>query len=381
MRIAFVLAAVAAGCGKTPEREGMGRVLWHVEAGGIAYADATRVVLWKDQELRCMSGIRGSIAWSADTGGVRPEHAAGELLLFRPGENQESLVAIWMRDGSKRWTFASKDFLKLLTAGDRVFTSDRKGVLQAHSPVDGSPLWKTEGPALVAEMAVDGARAYGADANGTLLAWTLDGGREVWRTPVDRQVVDPLLVVGSRLLVSSGTLARELRAYDSATGREAWRWRGTAAPVSMWVQAGGIVYYSVGANVHAVNADTGERLWQTPATTAPIVGAGQVHVGTLDGLRTLDWKTGKTLWESPAMARALWSDADVVIAANDRKLAALDPTTGRPRWFFETSSEARWAMRAGPLLFVEAYDRPVRAPGAVDQPKPVRHEVFCLRIE
>ena len=129
----------------------------------------------------------------------------------------------------------------------------------------------------------------------------------------------------------------------------------------------GVMYFATGNDdVFALNAKTGERLWEhfsgIPQDNSAVccgwdnrgvaVGEGKVFVGQLDGkLTALDAKTGKVVWQT-VIGR--WQDGYSITAAplyykgrvytgsagaNRRtrgKLTALDAKTGKEMWHFWT---------------------------------------------
>jgi outer membrane protein assembly factor BamB len=374
VRRLLVVAAIVAGCGPQPVRPRHDRLLWEANEGGVLHADLEKVVVWRSPRLAAHSAARGTLAWQAELRGT-PEHVAGPTLVYRSSDSQETMVAIDIADGRERWRYFAKDYAKLFVAGGRCYLAERNGLVHAVDGFTGECAWKepTVSHALVSQLAADGERVYGVDAEGQLVAWAIDTGKIAWKSEVG-QTLDPLGLVAGRVLVNSGTLARKLVAYDAATGKRAWAWDRPAGPTGAWIHGGGLACYVVGATMHVIDAESGARLWERIVHAPPVVGDGAVLVAAFESLVACDARTGQVRWEAKGLSRVHCADAELVVASDDRRLVVLDAKKGSLRWEFAAWSEVRWAKRCGPLLAIETYDRP---PGR----EPVRHTVAVLRVE
>ncbi|MFQ3294418.1 MAG: outer membrane protein assembly factor BamB [Halobacteriales archaeon] len=110
------------------------------------------------------------------------------------------------------------------------------------------------------------------------------------------------------------------------------------------------VYVADADRVHALEARTGEMVWQSPSieptvrdtfdeyrpTTAPptIGPEGSVYVGTVDGLVALSAVDGSVQWRSTAVTAASSPTVNhgAVYAAGTSGVIALDADNGRTRW-------------------------------------------------
>jgi outer membrane protein assembly factor BamB len=106
---------------------------------------------------------------------------------------------------------------------------------------------------------------------------------------------------------------------------------------------------SANGNVHALDPETGKRIWRTELkvelTAGPGVGNGVVAVMAADGfLVVLDAETGEEQWrtdiDGESLAQPLIEDDLIVIQTIDNRLRAVAVTDGRPKWTIEQKTPA-----------------------------------------
>lgn len=164
----------------------------------------------------------------------------------------------------------------------------------------------------------DGARVYAASYDGTVTAYDLKTGDEVWSVTLERPGEDGWFSGAHEVELSAGpTVADGLLAVGGSDG-----------------------------TVALLEAATGKVLWQHPASSAvlapPAIGGGYVVVHTVDGsLTALAAGDGSERWvvEQPVPALTLRGSAAPVIendtvygGFDNGKLLALDLADGRVRW-------------------------------------------------
>jgi outer membrane protein assembly factor BamB len=226
----------------------------------------------------------------------------------------------------------------------------------------------------------------------TLVAVTIDTGREAWRGPA---------TVESAAVAAAGGIAFVLgedasfRALDAATGREKWT---AAFPArgscdSVPVATGGSVYVSrsvlvtaadayqpaaYARHLVALDASTGQERWRYPASAAGNVNvcineavvAGDRYFA-VDGvtLYGINLATGRDLWP-PVEVRAshdgrerafrlagLVDAGDVLVGVTHVALVAFDKTTGRRVWEIpgQYNLNAPSTAVAGGVLYVQGH--------------------------
>lgn len=153
-----------------------------------------------------------------------------------------------------------------------------------------------------------------------------------------------------------------VRLWTASVGKGEGRMGARQAPA---VADGRVYAAAVKGGVHALDLQTGKRLWHYQSklrlSGGPGVGEGLVVVGGLDGeVVALDAQTGAEKWQAevlneviaaPAIGRGL-----VLVRSNDGRVTAFDAATGERRWFW---------TRDAPMLSVRGNASPVLGPGVV----------------
>ncbi len=176
------------------------------------------------------------------------------------------------------------------------------------------------------------------------LAWLAPTGGPVRSTPA--------IASGT---VFFGSADGALRAVDSRSGRERWRFA-TAGPVSSSpaVAAGTVFFTSGDRHLYAVDAASGRQRWAFDLgedlpflwgwdyfLSSPAVDGGRVYVGSGDGhIYAVDAGTGRLVWRFKTGGRVRSSPAvasgTVYCGSMDGSLYAIEAVSGRQRWKFDT---------------------------------------------
>lgn len=159
-------------------------------------------------------------------------------------------------------------------------------------------------------------------------------------------------VIGNNLVFAADTTGT-ISAYDLATGKQVWRInifkdKDASAAVSAGLAFSGKVLYVTDGitHVHALNAANGQTIWkqkmEQPVRGLPTILDGRVYIMTLnDETIALSAKDGKTIWRhegipestgllgapSPAVQGSV-----VVTAYSSGDIAALRAETGQEAW-------------------------------------------------
>lgn len=284
------------------------------------------------------------------------------------------------------------------------------GYLYALDATSGESAWQFEpaGYATSAPVVVDGVLYVGTWGR-RFYAIDAATGEEIWSTEVGHRfgpsspaVVDGIVYVGTigdGPLVVSGPEDEEefeacaLLALDATTGDERWRYDAfgeTDRISSSPAVAGGRVYFGGEDAVYALDATSGEVVWEraiaTHSQSSPAVVDGVVYYGATVGgagehparVWALDAATGETVWTagiddgglrtSPAVAngtvyvpassmRTCWGgggDEEQNCSGVTRgRLYALDADSGERRWHapIETDTRSSPAV-AGDVVYV-----------------------------
>jgi len=251
-------------------------------------------------------------------------------------------------------------------------------------PAGPAPRWRTKlGGGIYAPVAVRDGIGYVGTTGGTFNAVHVQDGSIAWAVPVDRPVYGEALVTDDSVyfVCDNGFLYRLSR----ADGKELWRYDlgGERAPRVLmhptlfeWdyrspkpVLADGVIFVgSAEGSFHAVNAETGARVWRFQEGGGRIRADALVHgdlviFGDFSGvLYALDRRSGREVWRretrafinaTPAMA------AGALIVANRGGLvAALDPNSGTTIWrtLLWGSAAESTAVPYGEYFYIGASD-------------------------
>jgi outer membrane protein assembly factor BamB len=182
-------------------------------------------------------------------------------------------------------------------------------------------------------------------ANGFLVAWDADHGRELWRfrsAPIESS---PLLH-GKRLFV--GSWDHNVYAINANNGKKIWSFAAddqVNTSAAYW--RGRIFIASDGGTLYSLSAKTGKLLWSAQSQSrfgtrefwyaTPTVAYGRVYIGNTDGtMYVFGAKTGRLLWAKP-LGTYIYGGAavygrKVFVGTYDGKFYALDAATGDVRW-------------------------------------------------
>jgi len=198
-----------------------------------------------------------------------------------------------------------------------------------------------------------------AGANGFLVAWDADTGRERWRFNTAPIESSPLLK-NDRLYI--GSWDHKVYAVDADNGRKIWSFQAddqVNTSAAYW--RGRIFIASDGGTVYALSARTGRLLWSAQSQSkfgsrefwyaTPTVAYGRVYIGNTDGtMYVFGAKSGKLLWARPLgtyiYGAAAVSNRRVFVGTYDGKFYALDAATGDTIW----QIDAHGAVHAAPTV-------------------------------
>ena len=198
-----------------------------------------------------------------------------------------------------------------------------------------------------------------AGADGFVVAWDADTGRELWRfnsAPIESS---PLLK-GKRLFV--GSWDRGVYALNAENGKRIWRFEAddeVNTSAAYW--KGRIYIASDGGTLYSLSAKTGKLLWSAQSQSrfgsrefwyaTPTIAYGRVYIGNTDGtMYTFGAKSGKLLWARPLGSYIYGAAAvyrrKVFVGTYDGRFYALDAATGDTVW----NIDAQGAVHAAPTV-------------------------------
>ena len=314
----------------------------------------------------------------------------------------------------------------------------RTDVLPTEVPVPAlprgpGPKWQARLGAgeIFAPAAVRDGIAYIGSTNGTFNAIRESDGGFVWMFAAGRPIFGGALATGGHVffVCDNGYLFK----LDRKTGKEVWRYDlGDArSPRVLWHRiidnvdpqigqfdfenssptprlADGVLYVGSGdGSFHAVDAETGKRVWRFEAPengkppestpwnpegsnkirTDALINGPRVVFGSFGHkLRALDRKSGAEIWQKDLRAEISSSpmlvDGKIVVGSRGGSLYAFEPETGKKLWgmlFWGSAIESTAVPGEGSLFYIGASDlRRVSLIDAKDTRVLWRTDVFGL---
>jgi outer membrane protein assembly factor BamB len=242
--------------------------------------------------LHAIDARTGAERWRATHAVSNPSNATVGAGAVYVGSEFGDLVAIDDAAGTELWrTAVSTTGGPVKTpafAGGKVYVTAAGGGYVAVDATDGSVIWRHDtgdletGTAVVTDGIAYAAGSKGG-SEGTLWALDAESGTERWR--VELPIGNPAIADGVAYAMSA-----ELGVYalDAATGEQLWNF-----PVNGWTRplgvADGVVYVPADSEhrVYAVDAATGDELWHYDVDSGIdcciAVAKGAVYVGTFLG--------------------------------------------------------------------------------------------------
>lgn len=279
-------------------------------------------------------------------------------------ETGPNLPLPWGRESGDVWSASA------VVAGERVYVPTGSGDVLALDPADGSVVWRaTLGTRLRSTPAVTDSLLVVGGMDGTVYFLHTERGSIEGRFQTEGASLnsadfgfDRRSLTGSPLLTEDavyiGGKDGFLYAIDRATLRERWR-----ADFSVsWVMgslayADGVVYAGTSdlREVRAFDAATGEEAWRTataaPVWSSPAIARDLLYVGDASGrVMALDRADGVLRWSFQTDGRIISSpvpaDDRVIVGSEDGWIYALRQGPPPRRWVFW---DDRYAAASGPF--------------------------------
>ncbi|HET7016060.1 MAG TPA: PQQ-binding-like beta-propeller repeat protein [Streptosporangiaceae bacterium] len=202
-----------------------------------------------------------------------------------------------------------------------------------------------------------------ANAASGVPGWNLDFYNQRYSTAA---VANGTVFLGS-------TAQEKLFAFGTAAGQQKWMFQTNANVGAAPTVADGVIY-AASDQLYAVNADTGEKIWNFPAAStfsSPAVSNGIVYVGSSDGnVYAVAAASGLKVWKFTTQGRVFSSPAvsggTVYVGSNDGNIYALDATSGQEKWHFDIGDFVLSSPAvAGGVVYVGGLDHKLYALNAI----------------
>jgi eukaryotic-like serine/threonine-protein kinase len=302
------------------------------------------------------------------------------------GSNDGNLYAIDQQTGSEKWNFPTESRITSspAVANGLVYFSSYDGNFYAVDTTSGKLQWKfrnagerryaakhLHGSLPVGETmpdpfdvylsspAVWSGAVYFGSGDGNIYSLDAATGSLRWKFRTGDVVHASPAIVDGKLYI--GSWDSYFYALDAATGKELWRFKTGEDPdihnqvgiQSSATVANGLVYFGCrDSKFYALDAATGQQRWFFPnngswVITSPVVQAGKVYFATSDSalFHILDAQTGVPVssiqFRWPIFASPSIAGKTLYLGGQDGKLVAINLTSGKPAWVFQTEGSRR----------------------------------------
>lgn len=220
--------------------------------------------------------------------------------------------------------------------GARAFVPRSGGTLSAYDLMAGAELWTVEQPPAVAMTAADGRVFHFTPER--LVALDAESGRTLWQIPLETALTAPPVANAGWLVVGSGRTVTAIRAED---GVVLWSQTVPGTVIQAPAILGPRIYVALDEGwLVSLRIQNGTQVWERRlgGSPQPVVAFGErLYVGATDNffycVRAVDgeirwrWRTGADI-----VGAAVHDEARVYFVSMDNVLRALDAGTGAQRW-------------------------------------------------
>jgi eukaryotic-like serine/threonine-protein kinase len=304
--------------------------------GGIVFVGST------DGKLYAIDHESGVLKWKFETKNritSSPEVSEG-LVYF--GAYDGNFYAVDAATGQMKWRFQ--------TAGERRYAG-----AHLHGSLPAAERMPDPFDFYLSSPAVWNGEVFFGSGDGNVYALNATSGSLKWKFKTGDVVHASPAIADGKLFV--GSWDSYFYALDAATGKEKWKFK-TGEDANIHNQVGiqssaavvdGVVYFGCrDSNFYALDAATGQKKWTFAnhgswVISSPAVQNGKVYFATSDSsmLYSLDAKTGSSIFSLTFQGWPMFSSPAIAgntlyIGSHMGKLIAIDLTTQKTSWLFET---------------------------------------------
>ncbi len=276
--------------------------------------------------------------------------------------------------------------------GEKVYTLDVKGILQAYNLADGKKVWRRrlkhenrknrDSSIIGAGLALGNNRVFATTGFGKVFAVSTENGEIVWQKDIKAPI--RIAPVTADDLVIVQTIDNGVYALKTDDGSILWKDKieaeattmiGGAAPAYDVTNDLVVVALSNG-QIQAYKASTGTPLWTewvvaggatesiaeiTAIKANPVIADGVAYIAGYNGpLAAIDVRTGVKLWmKDIAVSSQPWSAGKFLfVLTNEGDLAAIEKDTGKIVWStiipYAQGEDRLGVFTSGPILTNDA---------------------------
>jgi outer membrane protein assembly factor BamB len=338
-------------------------------------------------------GPQAAIAWTQPGGTA--ENAV-EHVIAAP-----NFTVAWRRGVGSGSSRTRQIMSPVVADNGRVFVLDGESTVSALDAGTGAQAWRTSikpaedsrrtgflgmggpsgGGGFGGGVAVGSGKVFVSSGYRTVTAIDQASGAVIWTTPVDVPIHGAPTVSGSRVFVVD--VENQIQAFDTATGRQDWSYRGIPEPARLLrasspaVTGDTVIAPFSSGEVVALRASTGQAVWQqvlsrTSRTSAlseirdiagrPVISRGVVYAVSHSGvLSAMDIRSGQPKWAPLPIAgvNAPLPVGDVIyVVSKEGELTVINRETGQIYWTRDLN-EGRVRQEGGMFGFFDRTVRPI----------------------
>ena len=323
------------------------------------------------------------IKWTFRTGGEVVSSPAIVDGVVYVGSNDGNLYAIDQQTGTQKWKFPTEARISSspAVADGFVYFSSYDGNFYAVDTATGKLRWKFRNAGerryaathlhgsfpqsetmpdpfdvYLSSPALWNGAVYFGNGDGNIYSLNAATGSLKWKFKTGDVVHASPAIVDGKLYI--GSWDSYFYALDAVTGKELWRFKTGEDPdihnqvgiQSSATVADGVVYFGCrDSKFYALDAATGRQRWFFPnmgswVITSPVVQAGKVYFATSDTalFHIVDAQTGAPIdslkFHWPIFGSPSIAGNTLYLAGQDGKLVAIDLTSRKPVWVFQTEA-------------------------------------------
>jgi outer membrane protein assembly factor BamB len=245
------------------------------------------------------------------------------------------------------------DYTPVLSAGF-VYLANAKGELAKLNADNGKQEWRVDAnESISGGVGSGGGLILVGTSRGNVLAYDVNG-KQVWKSQVSSEVLSAPRYFEGKVIVRSGD--NHIYGLDATDGVRKWVYTRKVPALSLRSSAGivvdgGAVYAGFsGGKMIALNADSGQLLWEatvaTPKgvteieriadiTSLPVVAGSVVYAVAYQGrIAAVDRRSGNVIWNREISSYTGMASADdrLYVSHTLGSLYSLDYSTGRTFW-------------------------------------------------
>jgi outer membrane protein assembly factor BamB len=270
--------------------------------------------------------------------------------LFRGNVLQNGVAVSTLPESlDTRWKFTAKDSIEGAPAISKgvVYVGSMDEYLYAIDLATGKEKWKYKAGPIAASPSVHDGAVYVGDVDGMFHCVDAATGAGRWKFETGGEIKGGANFAGD--IVVFGSYGDETLYGLSKDGKLLWKFK-TQGPVNGSPAVVGNRTFVAGcdSSLHVLDTATGKELLAVnlegqAGATAAVLG-DFLYVGTMSSqMLAIDWKKGEVVWKFEAgrrprefYASAAVTNALVVVGSRDKRVHALERTTGREKWSVAT---------------------------------------------